>query len=417
MELLLLKLVGFFRPLASMSFAEDVFQIVGVALFGVLVFLFLWSSASRRAIAFSAVDVALVVFSLWSVSVFLIYFEKARVSELAKMLVPVLSYIVVKNVIRDQEQYRKLLLWIIVGFFLPIIASVVLIATGKGIDYVSYWTGIQRWEGAYTGAHSMGHSMTLFLMVLALYLRLSVANGSAAVSANGFAVRVTLGLFAGLATYCLYMSQVRSAILGLLVFSVVYLMFFNRRALLIGGAGLVTIAIIMLPYWVPVLLPDVWLVEHGRADASAIGSGRQTFWRQNLELFADLPIDRQLAGVGIGNRDSFSEEGVLDSHNDWLDVMMQTGIIGVLLMLLIQFLVLRAILRFPGREKYAYLALFLAVNVMMLVSNSYVWRIQVGHLYYIVLAFIELKHPLPLRDGQAGIRDTSASGGTRSYSS
>jgi O-antigen ligase len=82
---------------------------------------------------------------------------------------------------------------------------------------------------------------------------------------------------------------------------------------------------------------------------------------------------------------------VIDSHNDWLDVLMQTGAVGLLLLLALQILILKAILRVPGHEKYAFLSVYLAVIVMMFVSNSYVWRIQVGHIYYIMLAYIEIR--------------------------
>lgn len=57
----------------------------------------------------------------------------------------------------------------------------------------------------------------------------------------------------------------------------------------------------------------------------------------------------------------------------------------------VQVLMLRAIWRLPAPDRYVFLALFGAVNVMMFVSNSYAWRIQVAHPYYMMLAFIELR--------------------------
>jgi O-antigen ligase len=237
----------------------------------------------------------------------------------------------------------------------------------------------------------MGHSMTLFLITLVLYSRLTFINSNGVVAKGNTMTYVVFAVLASLAIFCLYKSQVRSAILGLLVFASVYLIAYNKKLFLIGAGGLTVLALVTLPYWLPVLLPDVWLWERGRVDVSAIGSGRQTFWVHNLQLYASLPIDRQLAGVGIGNRDRFSTENVIDSHNDWLDVLMQTGAVGLLLLLALQILILKAILRVPGHEKYAFLSVYLAVIVMMFVSNSYVWRIQVGHIYYIMLAYIEIR--------------------------
>jgi O-antigen ligase len=401
MELFLLNLVAFLRPLASMQFAAVVFEIAGVGLFGLIVLVFLSNSALRKAITLSAVDLAIIAFTLWCLSVYVIYFDKARISEVVKMLIPMLSYIVVKNVVTSRADYGKLLLWMIAGFSLPLLASIYLITTGQGLDYVSYWTGIPRWEGAYTGAHNMGHSMTLLIIALVVYARIRRNDQQDSPPKGRGLVSVVFLAIAAMAVYCLYMSQVRSAILGLIVFSGVYLFFYNRKLLLFGSIAMAVLAAVTLPIWMPVLLPDVWLVQQGKADVSAIGSGRQSFWLHNLGVYAALPIDRQLAGVGIGNRDSFSEEDVLDSHNDWLDVLMQTGAIGVVLLAAIQLLLLRSILRMASEERFAYLAVFLAVNVMMLVSNSFVWRIQVSHLYFMLLAYIEIRSLSPAQKAQS----------------
>ena len=48
-------------------------------------------------------------------------------------------------------------------------------------------------------------------------------------------------------------------------------------------------------------------------------------------------------------------------------------------------------MRVKEPEKYMFLAIFSSVNFMMLISNSYAWRIQVGQIYYMVLAYIEIQ--------------------------
>ena len=85
-----------------------------------------------------------------------------------------------------------------------------------------------------------------------------------------------------------------------------------------------------------------------------------------------------------------SDGSGIGGHSGWLRVLLETGIIGFALFAWFQILILRAILRMRGRERYVFLALLAAVNTMMLVSNSYALRIQVSQLYYIILAFIEI---------------------------
>jgi len=127
-----------------------------------------------------------------------------------------------------------------------------------------------------------------------------------------------------------------------------------------------------------------------------MGSGRPARWANDIALYAKLPIDQKIAGIGVGVR-STSEDDEVGGHSDWLRIVWDTGIIGFVLFAWLQILILRAILRMRGSERHLFLALFAAVNVMMLVSNSYTLRIQVGQLYYMILAFIEI----PPRRAQA----------------
>lgn len=391
MELVLLKLVGLFRPLASIEYAEIVFDVAAIALFAMLVGAFLVNSATRRAIRLSAIDVTVFAFATWCLATYVIYFESSDIRHVAKLLIPLLSFTVVKNVVRDRLQYRDLLFWILVGFSIPLILSVMLIATGKGVDHVNYWTGIPRWQGAYANSHNMGHSMTLLIMILVLYwiMKHSFGNEQAKF---GVAPRLVLLSLGGMALFCLYMSQVRSAILGLIVFGSIYLFFTHKKLLIAGTAGLTLLAVALSPYWLPALLPDVVTLDQGGGEAIDIGSSRPRFWLHNLTVFANLPLDQMLAGVGIGNiAPGLIAERAFDSHNDWMDVLMQTGMIGFVIFVTLQVFIFKAIRRLDGIERSYFIALFFAVCVMMFVSNSYAWRIQVGHLYYIILAFIELR--------------------------
>jgi O-antigen ligase len=388
MELLLLKLVAVLRPLASMKYAENYFEIVGVGLFALMIVGIFSYCAVRKTLTLSAIDLLIFAFAIWCLTIYLAYFEVTGIKSVVVILIPLFSYIVVKNVVKDRVQYLGVLFWIIVGFIIPVILSAVLIVTGKGVDYVSYWTGITRWQGVYTHSHNLGHSMTLFLITLVLYLHLSAENGDAVKSRK--ATHITFAVLAAVAIYCLYMSQVRSAILGLMVFVVMYLYAFNKKLLIVGATALTVAAVLSLPYWMPVLLPDVWLMERSQdTSLMGLGSGRPRFWLGDLQQFAALPVDQLLSGFGIG-REYKEGDLYLMGHSDWLEILTNTGIIGFMLFATLQIFIFRAILKMQGREKYIFLAMFFAVNMMMLVSNSYTWRIQVSHLFYILLAYIEI---------------------------
>jgi O-antigen ligase len=284
----------------------------------------------------------------------------------------------------------------IVGFCIPVAASVVSIATGdlKAVQYVSYWTALPRWQGAYVNSHNLGHSMSLLLMILALYThRGTVEREKDAKGSRAFEVSL-IALLAVAALYCLYQSQVRTALLGLAVFGAIFLYHENRRLLLILGTSLLVIALATATYWIPALIPEVSMVQRGiEIDALDLGSGRGRFWLNDILVYGELPIDQQLAGVGIGARGQSLDGGeMLYGHSDWLEILTQTGLIGLSLFSVLQILILRAILKMRGGQRFGFLAMFLAVNFMMASSNSYAWRIQVSQLYYMLLAFIELRN-------------------------
>ena len=387
MELLLIKLVALLRPLASKSYAEKVFEVAVLGFFALLIVALLSYVAVRRTLRLSAIDLIILMFSVWCLVIYVTYIEVTAIKRVAVLLIPMLTYTLVKNVVKDRAQYTAVLLWMIVGFTIPVILSAGMITTGKGLDHVSYWTGIPRWQGAYTHFHNLGHSMTLLLMALVFYVTLTseqdIAKGSNLVR------NVLLACLAGIALYCLYMSQVRSAILGLIVFVGMYLFAINRKLLIVLATTVTAVAVLLSPYWLPVLLPDVVMVEKGQADISALGSGRPHYWLNDMKQFVELPLDQLLSGFGIG-RDYEDENLHLVGHSDWLEILTNTGIVGFILFFILQIFMLRVILKMKGREKFLLLAMFSAVNVMMLVSNSYAWRIQVSHLYYIMLAFIEI---------------------------
>lgn len=391
MELLLLKIVALLRPLVSIKYVEASFDVFGIGLFVVLVLALLVYSAVQKSLKMSVIDGIIVAFTLWVVAISIIYYESVDIGEVGKLLIPLLSYTLVKNVVLNQREYRHLILWIIVGFTIPtLVSGVLIVAESKtALHMVNYWTTVARWKGVYTGAHNLGHSMTLLLMTLVLYVTLRDTGGHERVAASKWVENILLGLLSIVALYSLYKSQVRSAVLGLIVFAVIYLYYYNKKLLVLGSVSLAVVAVMTVSYWLPDLLPEFAMRQRGiEVDTMDLGSGRPRLWLNDIMVFAERPIDEKLAGAGIGNRGG--GDAMVIGHNDWLEMLTQTGLIGLALFATLQVLILKRIFRMQGKERYVFFALFAAVNLMMFVSNSYAWRIQVSQLYYMILAFIEI---------------------------
>lgn len=394
MELFLLQLAAFLRPIFYIDFGgENLFELAALAISAFLGAAFMTNASLRKDMRFSGIDFAILMFTIYCVAVSLIYFDKVYWREVPKLLIPLWTYVVAKNVIRSEAAYCGILRIMIIGFTIPVVLSAVIIATGGGIavEVVDYYTGIARWRGIYSGSHSMAHNVTFLLLLMGTFVVVRRTTTGAGTVAKSMDPPLLLWLLVAAALYCLYQSQVRTGVVGLAVFLAIVLFNYSKKALVI----LVVLASIGVTATLPVLMPrfapDVLMVEKGYVGEEELASGRPRIWSNNLHIFMNLPLDRQLAGAGIGNKNAYGgTEGITDSHNDWLDVFMQTGFVGFSMYIALQFLFLRKILRLSGKEKYVFLAVFVAVAVMNLVSSSYVNRYGLAQLYYILMSFVEL---------------------------
>lgn len=302
MDVLLVKLVALLRPLASVEYADAVFDAAAIGLFGLAGIAFLMNTAVRQQMRVSAIDVTIAAFVAWTIAIYIIYFDRANIRDMAKLLVPMISYTLVKNVM-DSGQYRRMLEWMILGFGVTAVLSAALIVTGRGLDYVNYWTDLPRWRGAYVNSHNFGHGMTLLLMLVAVYAMLgrSQLNGTGTLALQPWK-KAWLGGTAVLALYCLYMSQVRSAIVGLIVFALTMGLLLNRRQLVVAGGILAVVATLSFPKWAPALLPDVLTGNRAAVEEelqwSNIGSGRPGYWRHNVRLSGNCRSTRNWPASG-----------------------------------------------------------------------------------------------------------------------
>jgi O-antigen ligase len=377
----------------------EMYNAFAILLFAILGIAFAANAAMRRQVRFTEIDLVIGAFVVWCVAVYLVYIDKSHAREVIKLVFPLFVYVVTKNVLRNAEQYRKMLWLMIVAFTVPVAASTVLIVLGKGIDGVNYWTDSARYEGAYDGAHNLGHNMMFLLMLIAVYLTVSRSEDHQRLLALGPVKKIYLAGMAASGFFGLLMSQTRTQLLGFVVFFSYYMFTFHRRVFYIAGAGLTAVLIVFSPVLkdtsvVRGLLYDFDKVGTGMWSEEELASGRPRIWKHNLTIFENMPIDRQIAGVGIGNKLIFGgTEGVIDSHNDYLELLMHTGVIGLVLYLAMQLLMLVRLLRLPGPEKHAFLGMFIAVSIMNFSSNSYVTRTAIAQLFFLVLTYIELPPP------------------------
>jgi O-antigen ligase len=401
MDQALLTLFFFARPilfidtrlvLGGINFFE--FATIGFSF--ILALLALWHTVSGNTRSLSLAEWLAIAFIIWCTTTLVVYPESSNFKTYVKFVLPLLTYIALKRILSSHLQFLHLLRWMIVGFAVPVILSVVWTIFGRGVGQEIYWTGLVRYQGVYADIHSMGHCMGFLIMLCVMYFTLHKVHLKKSLSFSVCTAILGLSL---LSLYCLYMSQTRTVYLGLLVFFLLFLLFYNRTQLVLF-IGTIFIGAILLSPLISKIFYDVVDAAKGKKVEMA-GSGRPYIWKHNLQIFKSLPIDRQLAGVGIGNtlvgdgeqfteRTKISIENVWNSHNDFLEVLMETGAVGLLLWISLTVVVLLTILKWEGPEKWVFLSFFVAVFLMNFLSNSYISRFGLAQMYFMVLSYFEI---------------------------
>jgi len=401
MELILLKALALFRPILFVDTGVqlgglNLFEIAAVAFTLILAAALAMQAATRKELNISATDLLIVAYVAWCAAIYLIYLDKAQTSVLAKFIIPPVTYLVAKNVIPSRQEYGRVLWLLLVGFAPPLYASVAVMAAGGGQEYVNYWTGVPRYEGVYAGPHEMSHSAAFMLMAAAVYVLL--VRGRIIESTLGPARALFLAATALAALVCMYQSQVRTTVLGLLVFGgVLAISYFRRPSLAVIGALALGAMFVVSEDLRQRFFPEgIMATKSHEFDVTDLASGRPAIWSSQLKAFAALPVDRQIAGIGIGNSLANEASGDylwLDAHNDFLRVALHTGIVGLLLYLALQVAIFRRVLRLEPSARHLLLAAFLAVMAMNVVSNSYVARFGMAQMFYLLMVFVEVRAP------------------------
>lgn len=393
MEVFLLSLYAFLRPILSMQIGGlELFELAAIVLFLLMTAALLVNLGVQRQLSLSPVDIWMLAFIAWCLAIYAIYPDDSNLRETIRLLIPLMGYIVAGNVLSGKRDYLRVIQWMIWGVAVAVLINTAVIASGGGIESVSYWTQVARWQGVYDGPHSLGHNMLFGVFLVGVYFVLQRRLVPAEETQRATWKMAAMAAVAIGAVFCLAMSQARTAIVGLAIFLIGYGYVYHRRAWFFGMVLVAVAGVLVAPKIAPVLFHDAYYVAEGKGTEDDLASGRPKIWEAHWNMLMSAPLDKKLAGIGIGNRDALVNNplGVWSSHNDWLELLVQTGFVGAALYLAIQIALLMRILQTPGEERYVFLVIFVAVSVMNFVSNSYVTRFGLAQLYFLLMAYVEI---------------------------
>lgn len=405
----LVEFLAFTRPLSYFdtglsvgSFsAYELNSLVAIVLtlvLGVLALL-----GTRR--GFDSIDIMVLVYTAWCVSIYLLMWPVASLSVSIKLVFPPITFVIFRRLIKNKHQYLRVILALALGFSIPVFVSAFMSANGLGIGKETYWTGLIRYQGIYSGIHEMGHNMGMAVFVVIMWygiltnrpesnLRISNEERPHTLFA-GFLVFLMLA-----AGFNLFMSSVRTVYVGVLLFLVCVFMRYGKKVLVFAVIAGATFFFLQLDVLKQQFF-DIIEVYQGDRELIMAGSGRLFIWTHNLQIFAELPFVNKMTGVGIGNyadglltnQGIFGEkaivEGVWNSHNDILSSLMETGAIGTIFLGTLYFMLYRNIKKLPRSYRYFFLGLFWATMVMHFLSNSYLMRFGLWQTFFIIMSGLD----------------------------
>lgn len=329
---------------------------------------------------------------------------RAVLSILAEYTSPFLIMFLVTALFRTPASWRRVMGTMTVVGFLPILVSLFYLVTGQMSAIVH--AGYNRLLGGYANLHTHAHMMALFAILCSFWVfylyKVKVWNGW----------RLLFLGAAGSAVLCLLLSYVRTPLVGLGLFVIIFPFLERRYGLLVAaltGALLVGIASDTVRERFAEML-IAFEEDDVTSDAMRAGSGRLGIWTVSLREFArQSPIDWML-GLGLGGHwlmvqpylDKYRpvREGTLNPHNDYLGLLYQLGPFAVGSYLWMQALTIYYAwkLHLYGRDPFIQTYGRFMVGLMFIsvvtnfMSNSFVERVTPAMILWVCAGLVFSMH-------------------------
>jgi len=376
-----LVLIGFaiLRPLSLMGregLAIGVAEITELMGAGISYLLVLPLMARLRQIKFDLLSLFILTFILYSIES-LIWGSEIR--KTAQTILPFVVFFCVRTIITQTKQVRVLLIFLVLGFIIPIAFSTYNIVLGRSIHMIEYYNRLPRFAGAFTGIHILSYSMLFFSFLYCILHHIYRFRNSLN--------RFVIGLFLIFSAYCLYKSGTRTVMIGFALFWLIYLWGINKRVFFVAIVLSALVGIVFSGHIYSIVFKKDYI------DLNTATSGRITLIVSNINLFYESSLTQQLFGRGLGHEHRFP------FHNDYIALLMNLGVIGLLLYLILLFHLLWDIfLCRDNKTKYLFGAILISVAIMNFGSNAVIFRFELSQYFWLIMGLFYL---IPqLRDGE-----------------
>lgn len=385
--LFILSIFLFFRPITVSIHhigSVSILDIFGLSI-SFLIFLGIIANISR--IKLDLTSMLILYFIIYCLLSFL---WGGTYRDITRTILPFLLFFLTKAIIINEKSANSLLWVLTLGYIVPVIGSILMISLGLSATMIT-GSMVERQAGLTSGVHTLAHLMLFLSFVFALYLLLE--------ENKKFNKLVMFILFLG-SLFCIYKTMTRTVILGGVFFWFSYLFFWKKKLFF-----LLLVLCMIGTIWKFDSLQKIITQEDAVSqyshrqgfDINAATSGRIGIWRHNLQLYLELPFTTQLLGVGLGNEletlPGEANKKWMGSHNDYMSLLITTGIIGLSLYLIIYASLFFAFLLAPVSLHLRIFCITMLSSVLLMnfVSNSYIVRFQMAQLFWFLIGVLLAK--------------------------
>jgi hypothetical protein len=385
---LVLILFCLFRPITMLDFNIRIAGVNLLEIFAISIsYLFLVAVvANVRNLKIDLVLLTMMFFCFYCVFSIL---WGSEIREVLRIVLPFVIFFSVRLFIKNPEQINLLLSIMVIAYLIPLFGSLFDILLGNSAVKVEYLTGVERHSGVFKAIHALAN--TMFFFSAFFYLKYFIFRPE-----NRY-IRYALIFLLIASIYCLVKTYARSAFLGFFIFWSIALFGYDKKKYFF--CFLILSLSVGIFYQSNLKQIFFKTAEVEEADINTASSGRAFLWEHNIRLFLNnYSFDEKLLGrgIGTGTQGVFGKENeIWSSHNDYLHLLMHSGVIGLFLYLLIHVAILKDILlgKIEKKLKYFYLGIIFSIIVVNFVSGIITYTLPTAQLFWMVMGFYYILKP------------------------
>jgi O-antigen ligase len=262
---------------------------------------------------------------------------------LVKFILPAVFIVFGMLYLRERPVLDRLAVVMALSVVVPLLF--VLYEVVFGPMSLSTRSGVLRFSGPYAQVSVYGIHFSMGLLGVAyLYLR----NRT---NSLYLALLVVLSILALAIPWVVHMTT--WAVIGGLFVVLIVTMLWRKEWLRVAVFVAIPVVVLFLSFsmrpsedYARIVAPDIGVIR-GDAPVEYFGNSRGLIWKNYLQQYAGAPVYAQLFGMPYSGQEDMSGTG-FGAHNDFLRILMATGVVGLLLYFIWLVRTIRAVLKLRG---------------------------------------------------------------------